>query len=408
MTSTDPSKPTLTVLVGAGASVPLGIPSTSQLTELVKTALLTRSTRGKANTLFQHRAGKLLAAAERYYGKDRLNFEHLLDLFEGGHALAVAWTLKPAVTISEACLTKPDGDLADVMEPAFLDECIFALRWTILEAVTGASKDCQTHPAWSAYRSFWTTLAEEFTLTVVTLNYDTLVEQSIDLDGSHQGLAPVVGEGVWRLDPTVLLGQAVNHRLLHLHGGIQFGGREYGSEPNRFCYEDSFHDLYWHATPKSARQTMWGSSAPRSGSGRMLEGGPIVTGLHKPDKLLIEPLASYYVETANQLQRCPRLLVLGYGFGDPHVNAILTRMTRNHGGSRRVALVDLVNMVEEYGSNDRDDMLVMVQRWSQERFEIDYSHPYPWCSKDGCARFYFKGLLDAAEQSHGLVSFLKT
>jgi hypothetical protein len=245
-------------------------------------------------------------------------------------------------------------------------------------------------------------------LTVVTLNYDTLIEQSIGLDGRHQGLVPVVGEGVWRLDPMVLHGQAVDHQLLHLHGGIQFGAREYGSEANRFCYEDSLHDLYWHPSPASAQRTMWGKSSPRSGSGRWLEGGPIVTGLHKADKLLVEPLASYYVEMANQLRRCERLIVLGYGFGDPHVNALLARMTRVHGATRRVAVVDLVEMVEEYGSEERDEMLVMVQRWSEERFEIDDRHPYPWCSTNGCTRLYFKGLLEAADQSHELIKFLKT
>lgn len=400
---TSGGKPDLTVLVGAGASFPLGVPSTSELTDLVKKALRTDSSFTKFDASFSSKAEELLVAAERYYGK-RLNFEHLLDLLEGAYGLAMAWT-HDAVTISEACLTRPAGDLADLMDPGFIHECIFLLKQTVIAAVTRASAAASGHGSWPACRSFWSKLAEVFSLTIVTLNYDATVEQCLGLDGRHQGLAPVEGEGVWRLDPTRLHAPDVDHRLLHLHGGIHFGGREYRSDPNRFSYEDSFHDLYWH--PKADTAGLTGGSPPRSASGRTLEGGPVVTGLHKPDKLLIEPLASYYVEMANQVRRCSRLLVLGYGFGDPHVNAVLVRMTRAHGPARRVVLVDLVDMVEEYGSNDRNDMLVMVQRWSEQRFDIDDRHPYPWCSKNGCARFYFKGLLEAAERKQELIDFLK-
>jgi hypothetical protein len=395
----------LTVLVGAGGSVPLGVPSTATITELVKSALVNFKPRRDEKAEYPELASRFMGAASRYYGK-LLNFEHLLDLMESGQALAWGWARPGGATTSEACLTRARTRLKDVVEYYFLSHCVFELKKEVLRSVTTASSDVADHPAWPRYKAFWSQLASEFDLTIVTLNYDTLIEQALKLDGSHQGFAPVSGERTWRLHPRTLH-DPQKHRLLHLHGSIQFGGRGYGSEPNRFCYEDSFHDLYWHPTVESAQQTLWGKSSPRAGSGRTLEGGPIVTGLHKPDKLLHEPLASYYVAAANQLRTCPRLLVIGYGFGDPHINMLLSRMTRNHGDARRVACIDFVDMVERYGSYDQEELLLSLQRWGECRFEYDDRHTHPWTSANARAQFYYKGLLDAVERADGLIAFLR-
>lgn len=407
MSSKPSTKPSLTVVVGAGASMPLGVPSTWGLTELVKTALRQHKPRPPDPT-FQPRVEKLLAAAELYYGEKNLNFEHILDVLESACTLVAGWKAGP--TVSEGCLTQSKDDLDDVLDWSFIHECMFVLKHCILDAMTAASAAAATQPSWATYRSFWEALAADFTLTIVTLNYDTLVEQALGLDGSHQGLVAVKGENVWRLDQKVLQTPSMAHRLLHLHGSIQFGRREYNTDPNRFCYEDGFHELYWHPSPEAAQRTIAGGPSPQSQSGRWLETGPIITGLHKPDKLLVEPLASYYVESANQIIRCKRLLVIGYGFADRHINALLARMTRVHGASRRTAAIDYVDMEEECGSTRRSDMFIMLQRWGEERYEIDpFTNPYPWRSANCCARFYWKGLLEVADnEMDELVEFLKT
>lgn len=397
-------RPSLTCVVGAGASVTCGMPTTARLTEQIVSALRTHDARGTDASSFLPRVERLLDVAQRYYASEPMNFEHLLDVLEGARALAYGWQTGFA-GVAEACLTKANEAVGDALDPMFMSECIFVLKQTLWASITGASEQGPNHAEWPRYRDFWQRLADEYTLTVATLNYDTLIEQALGWDARQQGFAPIDSENVWRLDHQ-LLSATKGHRLFHLHGSIHLGRREYGTDPNRFCYEASFHEMYWHLSPESATRTNWGASAPRSQAGRYLEGPPLVTGLHKPDKLLVEPLASYSVEFANQVARSERLLVIGYGFADPHINAVLTRMKRLHGASRRVALIDFVDMVEEYGSTERHEMLVMLQRWSEEYVDIR-DHPHPWGSDNGRVSWYWQGLSDVtANHVEELTSFL--
>ncbi len=108
--SDDGKKPHLTVLVGAGASMAIGIPSTRALTELAFQRL------GEPDERFidirQHREklDALLGAAGRYYGK-QFNFEHLFEVLEAASALKVGWKPGNAATVAEASLTIPHPDL---------------------------------------------------------------------------------------------------------------------------------------------------------------------------------------------------------------------------------------------------------------------------------------------------------
>jgi hypothetical protein len=399
------TKPKLTVVVGAGASVPLGTPSTNELTTAVFSELYGH---GGLSDTFRSNVARLRDVACRYYCKNgrALSFERLMDLFESAGALISGWTPNNAPTISEACLTQPYAELAEVLNGSFAGEGLFVCKSAIVDAITNASGRAQQHERWPEYHAFWAALGDVFNLTVVTLNYDTLIEQALTLTGEHQGLIRVPDENVWRLDTKRLHEVREEHMLLHLHGGIHFGGRQYDTDATRFCYEDGFHELYWHSSAESARQTMWGHSPPRSQSGRPLEGDRIITGLHKADKILIEPLASYYVEAANRLRRCERLIVLGYGFADFHVNAMLARMVRSHTSARRIVLIDQIDTMRETGSTQRADMLGMIRRWARQNFCIQDLRQDPWCSEDGAMRFYWSGLFGAAQQLPTIVKFL--
>jgi hypothetical protein len=71
-------------------------------------------------------------------------------------------------------------------------------------------------------------------------------------------------------------------------------------------------------------------------------------------------------------------------------------------------VIDMVDPVEEYGSNDRDSMLAMMHRWAGHTFTVDPDRqPYPLESKGGHLRLYWKGLVEAAGRVDDIVSFLR-
>jgi hypothetical protein len=96
----------------------------------------------------------------------------------------------------------------------------------------------------------------------------------------------------------------------------------------------------------------------------------------------------------NGYRKAPRLLVVGYGFSDYHVNAALEKMTRIHGDAKRTCVIDYIDMVMETGSTRRANLSVMLQRWGRTQFAFRDSNPDPWTSADGCARLYWKGFLN--------------
>ncbi|MDD9942485.1 MAG: SIR2 family protein [Myxococcales bacterium] len=405
MTST---KPQLTVLVGAGSSVAAGAPSTAGLTRAVVEGLRAREPYSCAASQFRDQVEAILAAADDYYHpgaeSGEANFEQLLDVFESGAALAVGWQAHTVSTTSESCLTRARPDLGDALTPSFFRECVHVVEQTVLDAIIEASRVDLEQPLLAGFRAWWRALGERFDLTVGCLNYDTLIESALDLGAANQGFVRIAGEGTWRLS-TDLSGPACGgHRLFHLHGSIHFGAREYGADPNRFAYDAGFHELYWHPTPGAAYQTMWGQSAPRSQSGRELGGGRLLTGLHKADKTLTEPMASYYLEFCNQLVRSSRLLIAGYGFQDHHINAALRRFVRAHGGRGRVAVVDYMAAPERDDLGTRADMQVFLQRFAADVVEIRQLRSSPQDLGGDRCRVYWKGLTDADPKS--LASFL--
>lgn len=398
-------KPNLTVLLGAGASIPVGLPSTTSLTATVIEELSKASDR--RGDVAAHRAlvDVLLAAARRYYGWP-MSFEQLLELLESAHALNLGWQY--GSTVAEACLAVPAPAIANIFEGDFITRCIHSLSSTILYQIRDASDAVQQSENWATYQSFWAQLAASFDLTIGTLNYDTSLEQSLGLGPETMDLMPIDGENAWRLDVSQLGRPRRGHRILHLHGGIHFGDREYGQDANRFSYEAEFHELYWHRTPADAFKTGWGHSAPNSQSGRPLQIRRIVTGLHKPDKLLVEPLATYYQELGRQIIQCERLLVVGYGFNDAHINALLSRMNRAHGDRRRICVIDVVDPVEEHGSDNRHGMLETMHRWAEQRCLVHPDkQPYPFVSKKGHVKLFWRGLLEAAESADEITACLR-
>ncbi|MCZ6688557.1 MAG: SIR2 family protein [Planctomycetota bacterium] len=386
----DGSKPPLVVLLAGGASVAVGGPSTPSLTDAVWKALR-EATEPEQPALWGRnlpgeisRVELLEGALNETFSKP-CNFEQILHGLESMSSLESAWrirrephwsdkVIRPIMHVEGLLTGGPRGGLERCFNRYWLYAMTNALFGTIHQDIQAFNGSLPTHRDWPTVKEFVSQLNHEFDAYFITINYDSLIEKALDWDDAAQGFVAIPDEGVSRFD-----GHRDPLRLMHLHGSVAFGYRPISAnadgkaetDPNRFRYEDLFKDLYWHPSPDNAIKTWIGMSPDYNQAGRLLSAGPVITGLQKTEKLLVEPYLSYMRHSAGLLARTPRLLVIGYGFGDYHINALLTRMTKWHGKARRIVVVDHRDEAtweppEFWSRPEEDNFLEILSRWAEE------------------------------------------
>jgi len=404
----------LTVLVGAGGSVDLGVPGTKEATDFVigddpwDEADEWHKTDGWiVNQVFN-------ILKQWYRDPADQNFEVLLHAFEGMATLERAW--RPGAggrgrVIWSLLTGGPRGELFKIFQDGFADRGAGRL----LRRLHGAFAD---HPMdkssanWRAYETWWRELGHAFDLDIATTNYDRLIEEAVP--SVDQGFRPMSGEEGQRFTPMNFRGPG--HRLAHLHGSVNFGYRSLTHEPNRYAFPDGFHDLYRFDDPKVARESWGARSHPTAQSGEDLIVAPLITGLQKPDKVLAaEPYHSYYRYFGNWLEATPRLLVIGYGFADVHLNTLLARLTSWHGDARRVVIVTWLPedewVLHHHSGHYRHDEGIVAARLSEERqgwFHQMRLYEPVWTSPNSRCRVYQGGLRSTIDGHLGdVIKFLK-
>lgn len=147
--------------------------------------------------------------------------------------------------------------------------------------------------------------------------------------------------------------------------------------------------------------------------------GPIITGLKKTDKVINYPYSTYYAALQNSIVENNALLIVGYSFGDLHLNRLLERIVRIHGKKRRIVVI--TKFTGKVWHRDwtamnwpeNRDMVVFLSKAFLDYSPLDngsFSMPdSPLISKDGCAQLYLNGFKDAAV-NHGekIVNFLSS
>ena len=346
MTTPNRSKERLTVFVAAGAGIPLGIASTQQVTTAIRQldndTKYWKSQQPLFETLF-----KLLN--REYIGNNgsgqitmETNFEHML------HALEVLESIDRTRNYQnhnskaiEFVLTNGilHNDIASRLNgnPTQFDWPITIFYQRLFSLFDEGSKNAQSMRKWNKYQEFWSELRKRYELDIITTNYDTCIEQALpDID---QGFRPISGdiESRQRINPWAMVPSGPS-KLAHLHGSILFGqnhGKDYRL--------DRWEDLLLYPNIDSAR--LANSKGARSQyinqSGRECRIGFSITGLQKADKVLsAEPYASYYHYLISALRANKKLLIIGYGFADHHINSIMCRLPALHGDERKVVCID--------------------------------------------------------------------
>jgi hypothetical protein len=407
-----------TVLVGAGAAIEIGGASTGRITNEIRQKV--QSVVNPANiatSISRSFIDEIANALNSYFGNPPgCHFE---DIF---HTLEVLDSCVHAGSASTGKQFKPHFFPFFTANPQnWLDRyAIMAAKRDLLETISNlvAQYDAAFAPygqhRW--YANFWRTLYNAIPLDIGTLNYDRTIETSLSGLRYEDGYGTVATNPL-RFNPKRVL-RTSRSLLLHLHGCTLYGYSP-PTNTNSFedMYEDYFEDIFKYPDEVSARRTWFGRSNPNAQSGESIIGGPIITGLRKTDKLLAYPYTTYNQAFANSLLRNPYLLIVGYSFGDFHINALLGKMASIHGPRRRIVIVSYINDPQNNWHPDfsvcdwASDQMVrfLFRAFRQEPIANNLTFLNPLISNDGCVRLYLEGTRNAFE-SHGneIVRFLST
>lgn len=175
-------------------------------------------------------------------------------------------------------------------------------------------------------------LGQQAILKIFSLNYDDIPERS--------GIPLATGfylneDSPFDFDHRMVISGQEGHVHYQLHGSILFGNT--GIEKERLIPR-------YHTRGEAASNRTSRSSPSSAQDGHQAVPLPMITGLRKADKILFEPYASYFAAFRRLAMSTNRWLIIGYGGGDKHINAILEvareRFSNDSEDDLRIAIID--------------------------------------------------------------------
>lgn len=310
----------LTVLLGAGASLFAGAPSTAALTSAICDRVL---------------SGKILNALRADPETSEANFEDVLHVLEDLEALSMSGARAPTMLrpflVPSSRLAAITSDYQELRNE----------RFGVLESIASAFGGINYDAAWRVLYRVLRPLLDTFDIDVFTLNYDQVADltvyglsvlsgkpwfdgfgQRINMDGSLTFRADQYAH--WSPD-----WRPIHLTLGHLHGSLLLA---YHTSDRRMAHSTQF-ELVQAQTYEVAQRT-WreATDAARADPDLDFENvAPIVSGLRKIEKLNVQPYANYFTYFTNCISHSPYLMIIGYGAGDDHINYWLREYTLIHG-----------------------------------------------------------------------------
>ncbi len=292
-----------------------------------------------------YRIGELLWEALRgaYEAPD---FETILNAIESLENFGATYGVPHSRDVQRPALT-PFVELAYRYRRLLDPRVTAAARWDVTRAIhRKVGEECdalagdEVLKARKAQDKFFSRLASNFRVKVLSLNYDDLLERA----EIHWEDGYVETPFTFKLfDPEALEHalQSQNDMLLHLHGSVRFS-QPFSTEYLSHSKPPPVYGPVKYENPARAAEAF----EQRAGggivhAGALYEQMPIIAGLSKIGALAfnIRPFAYYLSSGAKLIADAKRILVIGYGGRDPHVNVWLEENARIHGDKRRCAVI---------------------------------------------------------------------
>lgn len=388
----------VTCLLGAGAAIDIGGPTTYAITEKV---------RNKNNFLKE-----ICDILDQYYGQEGFHFEDIFHAIETLYSYAEKGprAVKKYKPVLGAFIDQKDSEFFNSYNLIQAKQIILEI---IAEKITNYN-DTYREAGKEWYENFWINFNSKSRLDIFTLNYDTTIQQVLKQNYTD-GFEMIKGESFYRFNLNAIK-NSEQTRIMNLHGAINYGFYN-GKDHNRFSFEDSFYDLYKFNNYKEAKNTWFHRSSNTTQAGEVAEISPIITGLRKADKLSTYPLSVYNQLLHDSLLTNSSLLVCGYSFGDYHINQVLERMAAAHGKDRKIVLIVYLNdcQKEEWAPDPAvmdwlsQEMFTFIAKAFKEFYPFDRKFEFmnPMVSEDGCVKIYFEGFRNTVEDfGNEIIEFL--
>lgn len=224
------------------------------------------------------------------------------------------------------------------------------------------------------YSDLFDILHEYGKLSIFTLNYDVLAERTLkDYNDGFVPSEPVTDYEVF--DPIHALDYPGQDIVNHLHGCVCYNYLPSELAPSKrrlFKYDKPVGNYSGGFTISSDKRVLF---------------SPIITGIRKQETLMLEPFSCYLSNFIREMNSNDILVVIGYGFGDYHVNALID-LYMNSPGKVMVVI----------GPSPADYMQDYLTRGSEECGNCYY--------RDGISLWFDGGFKDAMADS-SFLSLLK-
>lgn len=346
---------TIALIVGAGASIPAGAPSTRELLDTVLSAFPTEFVTIDVNRNETRRPVPLAALLQeriQEMGEGEADFELVMACLEEMISYNMPGRVLPT-------FTQPRASFEAVLVPGMLQAAYeSAIRAIVMTFHSRVRRTLEGVQAALSLTHLVRALAGEARIVLSTLNYDTLLDDALFW---FDGFTSVPGWGFAEFEPLLWLEQEKNHHLLmHLHGSMRFGFRPAVAWARATPFSEP---VQYPSIDLAADSVFRSSTGSPSADGLLLPATPIIAGGHKSPKLLhnVRPYAYYNATALREIANADALLIIGYGFRDEHVNVWIDEYMRVH-PDRPVAVITRRTGIDVGTSTAVERFLVKLSR----------------------------------------------
>lgn len=354
----DHNRKKLLVLLGAGSSAPYGLPSVGKIDKLMKcwSSEWEPSQPASANAdVFKI----LWEKHERYYAANqyciRPNYERVL-----GEMTAFANWLSPP-PFGNPIIGAVDGFapfsglewLCGSLDEFAGRKLVLSQQAFLLEKLAGHMRSCcrsdvLCSPDLSAYIGFLRRLREHFDVGIYNLNYDTIA--STAWSEAYNGF-----DELGFFDPLAVSRRQTWGFIYHLHGSVHHCISHKLSRP-RIVWKDDLNEQFTDRGIPLVDMAQEFRAIPLT---------TLITGGFKLEQILSEPYQTFYSTLVRHVHEASAILIIGYGFGDLHINrAIQNRFELPNSHGRTYPKVVILEMSRP--QRHRTGRLEVRQFWSRQ------------------------------------------